>query len=440
MKRFLHGLFFLMLTAESPGAYGAYWHLPFSLSYSLIFDWKPLAAPNIDIFTLIIVFGSAPFAIRPDPIGRSLLLSTGTLAAWSAYGILTGGSAYQVQFQIHTLLASFLFAVACRRTLQTPQDYFAFGKTLIYAALYRALMCVLFYAFVVAPGVLDPPPPFCTSHDDTVLFVTALMTLCIHLGFFPSPLQRRRVLYASGLILTGIVLNNRRLAWVSLISAIVLVLAVLPSSSRQLIRRYTIRVLPLLALYALIGWGRPEAVFAPLRSLSSVAPGQEDASTRSRDAENAGLIFTLRQNPAFGSGWGHQYIETDDSLSAREFTQYRYVPHNSLLGLLAFSGFLGFYGVWLIWPVCGYLAARAVRHARDPASRCFGMVILVTQIVVMNQVWGDMGLFSYTTTFIMAAACSCASRLHAFETSMLASRTPQPVSFDPPAARHAAFG
>jgi hypothetical protein len=436
MKRFLNVLFFLLLTAEAPSAYGGYWQLPFSLSYGLLFDWKPLAAPFIDIFALIVVIGSARFAIRPDPIGRTLLLSTATLTAWSAYGILTGGSAYQIQFQIHTLVASFLFAVACRRALQTPQDYFTFGKTMIYAALYRALMCVAFYVFVLRENVLNPPPQFCTSHDDTVLFVTALVALWLHLGFFPSPLQRKRVLYASALILVGIVLNNRRLAWVSLLSAILLIVAVLTSSSRQLIRRISLRVLPLVALYALIGWGRPEAVFAPLRSLSSVTSSEDDASTRSRDAENAGLIHTLRANPVFGSGWGHEYIEIDDTLSAREFTQYRFVPHNSLLALLAFSGFLGFYGVWLIWPVCGYLAARAVRHARDPEVRCFGMVILVTLVVVLNQVWGDMGLFSYTTTFIMAAACSCASHLHAFEAQVLT----QPVTASEPAARYAAFG
>lgn len=427
MKRSLLVLLFLLLTAEGPFAYGGYWHLPFSWIYTLLFDWKPLLAPFIDLFLIAIVMGSAPLQLSVDPVLRSLGVSAVCLAIWSGYGILTGGSAYQVQFQIHTLLCSFLFAIACRRALRTPEDFLALGKTVVYAAVYRGVMCIAFYLFVMRPNLLDPPPQFCTSHDDSVLFVSALVGLWTYWMVLPSTRSRRQLLFASAIILAGIHLNNRRLAWVSLVSALALLYAVLPANGmRQLVKRQVLRVAPWIALYVVVGWGRPETVFAPLRSMSSVSSGQDDASTRSRDLENAGLIYTLRENPVLGSGWGKEYVELDSSLAARDFTQYRYVPHNSLLGLLAFSGFLGFAGVWLVWPVCGYLAARAARHASDPRTRYFGMTILIALVVVINQMWGDMGLFSYTTTFIMAAASACASHLLAFE-PRLVSLIQQPV-------------
>jgi hypothetical protein len=427
MKRPVLALLFVLLTAEGPSAYASYWHLPFSWTYTLLFDWKPLVAPFIDIFLVAIVLGGAPLQLSVDPVRRALGLSTLSLAAWAGYGIMTGGSAYQVQFQIHTLLVSFLFAVACRRALRTPEDYLDLGRTVVYAAVYRGVMCIAFYLFVMRPNLLDPPPQFCTSHDDTVLFVSALVGLWAYWGLVPNTRTRSQLLFASVIILAGIHLNNRRLAWVSLVSALALLYAVLPANGlRQLVKRRVLRVAPWIALYVLVGWGRPETVFAPLRSVSSVSSGEDDASTRSRDFENAGLIYTLRENPLLGSGWGKEYIELDDSLSAREFTQYRYVPHNSVLGLLAFCGFLGFAGVWLIWPVCAYLAARAAQRASDPYARYFGMVILVTLVVVINQMWGDMGLFSYTTTFIMAAASACASHLVAFE-PRLESLTQPPV-------------
>jgi O-antigen ligase len=210
-----------------------------------------------------------------------------------------------------------------------------------------------------------------------------------------------------------------------------LYIALPPGTLRASIKRFVLRVLPWIAVYMAIGWGRPESIFKPLRSLSSVTDRQ-DASTRSRDAENAGLIYTLMPSPATGIGFGREYTEVDTSLSARIFLQYRYQPHNSVLGLLAFTGFLGFAGIWMLWPVCVYLASRAIWHARDPTVRAFGLAIMTQLVACLNQMWGDMGFFSTTTLFTMATGFACATHLLSFEPALAGNTAVPRVVIKPP--------
>ena len=61
-------------------------------------------------------------------------------------------------------------------------------------------------------------------------------------------------------------------------------------------------------------------------------------TSETRNIENYNLIMTLKSNPILGSGWGHEYEEVSVAYSIKEFfEQYRYIPHNSLVGLVAFT-------------------------------------------------------------------------------------------------------
>src|SRR5262249_36778342 len=136
-----------------------------------------------------------------------------------------------------------------------------------------------------------------------------------------------------GLIFAAILFNQRRLAWVSMIMGLVVCFVLLPAGkARRRATRIGFAFAPVLAVYVAVGWGRPETVFKPLRSLSTVTT-QEDASTLARNAENLGLIATSNQSSMlFGTGWGHPYYEYSNKYSiARFFPLWQYVPHNSIL-------------------------------------------------------------------------------------------------------------
>jgi hypothetical protein len=169
---------------------------------------------------------------------------------------------------------------------------------------------------------------------------------------------------------------------------------------------------PFIVLYLVIGWDRTETVFKFAHAVATMT-GKEDASSATRDIENYNLLMTLKQNPLIGIGFGKEYDEVSVAYSIKEiFPQYRYIPHNSVLGLLGFTGLVGFAGIWFFLPATGFLLATAYRaFTHDRIARIVMLTALAQIAVFMNQLYGDMGLVSTTATVLMASSMAVAGKL-----------------------------
>jgi hypothetical protein len=418
MPRAIAVILFLMLTAEDVGVYSSLLVTPFRWPEQLFFSASFLKLP---IWTyaqlgLLVALGGKGLAprMRARPLDRALLASVGCVALWAAIGAYRGGNLAQMGFQTFPFLNAIAFAFLLLAVLRTPAHHALLLKAIVAAAVERSIMAIGFYVFVVRNLPWNVAPEYMTSHDDSVLFTTALVILIA--GAVEGAYRRAGVLLATlgPLILVAIQVNNRRLAWMELLAAVVVVYAMLPPSPRKRrVNRLMLAAIPLIVLYVGVGWGRTERIFKPLASFDS-ATSAKDASTRSRDNENAGLIFSFALGKTLGSGWGIQYIETDSSLSARGFTQYRYIPHNSLLALLAFTGWLGFTGLLMPIPIAVYLNTRTYRATSAPLVRVVAVVGVAEAAICLNQIYGDMGFFSRTTLMILATGLAAAGRLSAW--------------------------
>jgi hypothetical protein len=153
-------------------------------------------------------------------------------------------------------------------------------------------------------------------------------------------------------------------------------------------------------------------VFKPLQSFATVST-KEDASTKARDAENLGLIATSNYSSLMvGTGWGHKYVEVTNHFSiASIFPMWQYIPHNSILGLLAYSGVLGFSGYWLMFPTAMFLNARVARLGNTPLARNVGLVGVAQLVVCANQYYGDMGLTFLKPVYMASISYAIALRM-----------------------------
>jgi hypothetical protein len=133
---------------------------------------------------------------------------------------------------------------------------------------------------------------------------------------------------------------------------------------------------PVLVLYAAVGWGRKEPVFAPLAAFSSVG-SDSDNSSLARLEEMTNLIYTFTEfgNPLLGTGWGHPYQKISSVYAnfGKEWWQYAYMPHNSLLAVVTFSGLVGIFGMLGVMPVGAFLATRGYRSATNAIERAAAM-------------------------------------------------------------------
>lgn len=420
MRNFVCLIVFLALVGEVPGSiYLGKWDTPFQIVATILL--VPLVKfPLLDFIALGVTamnsirLGPKHCAAPMQQYIKVALLTTLGLWVW---GVIRGGNAYQSIFQLHGFVMLFPQATMVLTTMRTHKDLFALGVTLIAAAMVRATMAFIFF-FVMMPKlnivVGDVGSGFCvTTHSDTALFVTAIIIAVAWALEKRSMKSALAALFVLVYIGGAIQVNNRRLAWVSLFAGFLIIYSLLPKNKiRRTINRAILLLAPVVVAYIAIGWGRTEGIFKPVGSLSTLFGKKEDASSETRNIENYNLIQTLKTNPLLGTGWGHEYNEVSVAYSIAEiFPQYRFIPHNSVLGLLAFTGLLGFAGTWMFLPVTVYLSARSYRVSKIPIERTASISAIVEVAVYANQAYGDMGLGTTTCTILMACGMAVAGRV-----------------------------
>jgi hypothetical protein len=342
-----------------------------------------------------------------------------TVAALVALGIVRGGgiepafrqTIHLIQLPLVTLL--FLYA------LRIPEDLASVGTAYVVAAVARSLLVMYVYFGVCTPaGITRMPgkPEWCTNHSDTVLFVTALMVLLAHALEQRTTKIIGRALLLGAPILLGIVLNNRRLAFVSLAAApLVIYLALKPSKRKRRVTWALALGVPMMIVYVLVGSEipSPSPLLKPAKLVVSVMD-QKDNSSISRDIENENLIYTLRQSPVVTTGFGHeyQYSPNNPPVDLGElFKNFRLIAHNGVLWIWSLAGVVGFTLLWMLYPLGGTLALRGYRAAQTPLERSAALGALGAIVVCVVQIWGDQGFNSYMTLVTFGVSFAIATRL-----------------------------
>lgn len=419
LVRVLCVLLFLGLTAERNGdplLYWGMWRSPMQV-FAPLFDSLPVIRQppwTLLLAALAPLCYLQPAALRRRawPVDGAIALSLGTMGLTVAWGVVRGGSAYWAYYQLNALLLSLLMAALLLATIRRSADVRALGVTIVLAALLRSgLALYFFFAFVRGN---EPYPPHMTSHDDSLLFVAGIV---VSLSWAVARWSWRSWLVAGMVILPillAIKVNNRRVAWFELVIALGFLYLLVPHPRlRRRMNRWLLVAAPLLAIYVVVGWGRPGAMFTPLRAFDSTSGENEDASTQARDEENLNIVLTYIQNPVLGSGWGHpmRMVSTHFAYFGGGFDEmYPYTPHNSLAALMAFGGLVGFLGILSVIPVTAFLATRTARLGRHPVDRAAAMAAVCYLPVYGVHAYADIGLQVLTGGLLLSVAMAFAGR------------------------------
>jgi hypothetical protein len=411
---------------------GGYWDTvmwPANVAwFGTIKEFAGVPGASLSIFTFVTI-GLLYRAIKgPKPEGwtappkfakNALYVFFGTVFALWVLGIARGGQIDGAFRQTVHLMQLPIVAMLFLYALRIPEDLAAIGTAFVVTAVVRSFLVMFVYFGICMPaGVTERPgqPEWCTNHSDTVLFVTALVILLTHALEQHSTKVTLRALGLGAIILFAIILNNRRLAFVSLAAApLVIYLALRPSRRKRRVTAALAIGVPLLMGYVLIGSeiNSNSAVLKPAKLVVSVLD-QKDTSAVSRDIENENLIYTLRADPVVTKGWGHDYEYSPNNPPvdlSEVFKNYRLIAHNGVLWLWSIAGVFGFAAMWMVYPLTSTLAMRGYRAADSPLERSAALAALGTVCIVVIQIWGDQGFSSYMTLVTFGVAYAVAARL-----------------------------
>jgi uncharacterized membrane protein len=360
--------------------------------------------------------------VRPAaPVHWGIALGLVTVIAFVAYGWLRGGdiqmAKIQVQGYLQLLAAAYLFSVS----LRGPRDYRTAATVVVAAACVKAGMALwvrvsLPSAFPNQWGAMADLE-YATNHGDSLLFAGAIAVLIGPLIYQPTSRHLRTVLLCVPLIAAGLIANDRRIAWVEV--ALVLIVAV-ALNLRRLVTPGVVRaglwLSPFLLAYVLAGWWLPARVFAPVHLVRNLVvetrtDGTLDRSTLYRDAENYNLVYTFRSNPLIGTGFGHPFgrpAQMDDI--SQGFREFAYLPHNSILGLWAFTGAVGVTGLLMVLVIAMYLAVRAHDQAAEWQHALAAAVAVGTIGAYVLHGWGDIGFTEPAAIFLVGLAVAIAAQ------------------------------
>jgi O-Antigen ligase len=348
------------------------------------------------------------------PMLISLLISLAAVAIVTVFGIARGGDGQMAKIQLQVFLPLLALAYLLGVSLRGTKDYKALAIVVVASACVKALMALwLRMTLPVQFGSGRGQMEYATTHGDSMHFAVAAAILLAL--FFEKPIRRHAhlLLLVTPILLAGMWANNRRLVWAQfgVACAILLTMNLRGRATRALIRG-AVYMLPVILIYCVVGWNSGSKIFAPVRTIRSMTDSEVDRSTFYRDSENYNLVYTFQSNPFLGTGFGHPFelaVKLDDISSG--FREWRYLPHNSILGLWAFAGMIGFTGIF--WaPMCGLmLAARSYRLTRSPDERIAASCAMSSIAVYVLHCWGDIGFTEQKSIFLVGAAIAVAGQV-----------------------------
>jgi len=433
----MFGLLFVGWVGEWPLEIDPVMYLGKWRSVFVVFAPLFTPVPGISLFPWqILLFALVPFCLattgarRHAPeMDQAIVVSIACIVVTFLWGWAHGGSPYFAYYQVWRFLAALLIGYMLMSLMRSERDLVTLGKIVVLAALIRATLCMYFY-WTYVNGKIFPVPEFVTNHDDSILWVVAILIVTVWACLKREKITLMTAALVVPYLLYAVILNTRRIAWVELGLALPLYYLLIPAGPlRSRVNKWLIRAAPLVVIYVVAGLGSDSAVFAPVHALATTGSNYDPSSlTRQEEARN--LLHTLVDvgNPIFGTGWGRPYdkIESYWSNYNAEWVLTLYTPHNAILGLAAFAGLLGIVGIWGVVPVGAYLAARGYRGSTNPVARAGGAVAIGTLVAYSVHCYGDIGLQSFAVSLSFGAALATAGKVAVW-------REAPPAALSPPA-------
>lgn len=211
--------------------------------------------------------------------------------------------------------------------------------------------------------------------------------MSIHFNFFfvlliaawlyrDSTARRFSMVLMAPFVLFSLVANFRRAGFITLGIAIGLIVLLLYIENRRLFYLIAPTSAVAMAVYLVVFWNNqgPLGILArAVRSVIGQPSARDAASNIYRDMENINIMFTIRQAPLTGVGFGHKFYMVVPMPDISFFEWWEYITHNSIMWVWMKIGVIGFYAFILLLALTMLYGARMVRLMPRGQLRVFAL-------------------------------------------------------------------
>jgi hypothetical protein len=351
----------------------------------------------------------------PRPMIRLAQATYATVAFTFLMGKMRGGEMQWAVWQMDRVMYLPSVFLLCQAAFSGAKDYLAVGKVALAASLIRATQA-MFVRFIAVSSKVDPETgdnslPYATTHNDSMLFAVGTVILVALVLQRAGKKANRTVMWGLPILIGGMLANNRRMVWVEIILVLLTVYLITETNAfKRKLNKLVLASVPLLIGYIAAGWGSSSGIFKPVKVIRSAVDSSADSSTAWRDLENFNLVFTIRNFPLTGVGYGNGFWEMWP-MPEVAYSLEKYVPHDSILGLYCYGGVVGFLGITSLWVAGIYFAIRAYHSCKDPVQKAAALASFGAILVYYLQCFGDMGLGSWTGVYLVGPALAVGSKL-----------------------------
>lgn len=383
-----------------------------------------LRVPLVDLLTVMLAIAAAvrrrdatyvSHAPSVKPLNYALLGSAVTVVLLDGLGTLQGGNFSESLWQLrHVLMFPLRTLLLLRAFDGSDKELKNLTRALIATAVAKSLVGIYYVHSFVRPNGYEIE--FTTSHTDTLLFIPVLV---LYFNLLVERVTWKLVL--DGLVwlpivLYGLVLNDRRLAYVCFAIALIATLVLSPATKfKRLVLRAAVIAAPFIPPYVLLGWSSQGGrLFWGARLVKSIIVGDPSQGSQPdyRDLENVNVLFSWANNAVIPFGFGHK-MSSLFPLPDISFAMptWEYHPHNQYLWMMAIAGPVGFTVMMLPQVITLYLCARTYQLADSLWARVWCLTGIGIVAAFFAQMYGDMGTLSWTPSWMAALAAALASKL-----------------------------
>lgn len=402
-----------------------------------VFYWPPSLEGVVErpigllfIFILLVFVGQRLLRRQRPVWGGPLLLPFSLfllcIASGAIHGLASGGDPKMILLEVRPLWYLFISYLLAYNLITKKNQVRALLWIAIVSAGVKAVQGLYIYLVVLHGDLTNQNEVM--AHEESFFFAALLllvMLFYLHHRYRP---QFSVALPISVGVLVALFANQRRAAYIALLLGMgvvwVLIFWVRPHIRKWLVLGVLACAVFSISYIAL--FSQSTAPFAtPAHAIVSVFfPDPTNVakfdSNLYRTIENNDLIYTVKQDPFIGLGFGKPFSQPVPLTSIypnvlADDPIYNYVPHNTIYWIWMRLGAIGFFALWYLFGAIIVRGCLIVRQLKDPYLQLVAIYVIGVTFMEITVAFADYQLYSLRNVIYVGLLAGVLMRLPALD-------------------------